>query len=130
MLILGADIPASKLAAKMHFTAEVYASGGILSITSSNQEFIVDYLDDTKKHAKVTLANDVDMVTDFEMEIAQENPFILASPCEIGNSEKGGFLGMHCVTASFLPNVPQPQAIDGDKCEIIFVLDRSGKEVF
>ncbi|VUZ46092.1 unnamed protein product, partial [Hymenolepis diminuta] len=122
----GANVPASKLAAKMDFTAEIYAAGGILSVTSAHHKFNVDYLDDTKSHAKVSLSNTVDLVNDFEMEIALENPHVLASPCEIGSSTKGGFLGMHCVTASFLPSITQAQASDGDKCEIIFVLDRSG----
>lgn len=124
---LGANVRASKLAAKMDFTAEIYATGGILSVTSAHHKFNVDYLDDAKSHAKVSLSNAVDLVNDFEMEIALENPHVLASPCEIGSSTKGGFLGMHCVTASFLPSITQAQASDGDKCEIIFVLDRSGK---
>nr|CDS32001.1 hypothetical transcript [Hymenolepis microstoma] len=122
----GANVPASKLAAKMNFVAEVYGDGGILSVTSAHHTFQVDYLDEAKSHAKVSLLAGVDVVNDFEMEIALEKPHLLASPCEIGSLAKGGFLGMHCIAASFLPNIAQSRASDGDKCEIIFVLDRSG----
>ncbi|KAM7540844.1 hypothetical protein Aperf_G00000031153 [Anoplocephala perfoliata] len=122
----GSDVPESKLAAKMKFTAEIYAAGGIFSVTSAHEKFTVDFLDPAKTHAKVSMQNDVDLVNDFELELALQNPHTLSSPCEIGNSSIGGFLGMHCVTASFLPNIPQSEANDGNKYEIIFVLDRSG----
>ena len=43
----------SKLAAKMSFAANVYADGGILSVTSAAQKFNVEFLDEAKKQAKV-----------------------------------------------------------------------------
>ncbi|VDO01884.1 unnamed protein product [Rodentolepis nana] len=123
----GANVPASKLAAKMNFVAEIYGAGGILSVTSPHHTFQVNYLNEEKSRAKVSLSDGVVVENDFEMEIAMDKPHILASPCEIGSVEKGGFLGMHCIAASFLPNIAQSRASDGDKCEIIFVLDRSGE---
>ena len=44
----------SKLAAKMSFTADIYADGGILSVTSAHQKFDVSFVDEAKKHAKVS----------------------------------------------------------------------------
>lgn len=111
----------------MKFSAEVYAAGGILSITSAHEIFNVDFLDDAKTYAKVSTMDDVNLENDFELELALQNYHVLSSPCEIGNSSMGGFLGMHCVAASFLPKVQQTGANDGYKYEIIFVLDRSGK---
>ncbi|VDD75944.1 unnamed protein product [Mesocestoides corti] len=116
----------SQLAAKMTFTADIYADGQILSVTSAHHRFLVDFEDNEKKRAKVSLDGEMDLSHDFELELAVENPYALWAPCELGQADKGGFLGMHCVTANFLPDIPQSKAPDGDKLEIIFVLDRSG----
>ncbi len=60
------------------------------------------------------------------MEIATENPYSPTTACELGKQADEGFLGMHCVAASFLSNIPQAASTDCDKLEIIFVIDRSG----
>ncbi len=75
---------------------------------------------------KVSLAGDFDFSHDLEMEIATEDPYSLAAACELGEKSGEGFLGMHCVAANFLPDIPLSTPTDGDKFEIIFVIDRSG----
>lgn len=69
----------------------------------------------------------MDLSHDLEVEVALQKPHVLCAPCELGCTSKGGFLGMHCITATFLPNIPHSRASDGDKREIIFVIDRSGE---
>ncbi|KAL5966196.1 von Willebrand factor A domain-containing protein 5A [Taenia solium] len=112
--------------AKMSFRADIHASGGIASVTSAHQKFQVKYVDETKEHAEVSVSDGLDLSHDFELEVALLKPHVLSAPCELGCTSKGGFLGMHCVTATFLPNIPHSQASDGDKRELIFVIDRSG----
>ncbi|VDK26977.1 unnamed protein product, partial [Taenia asiatica] len=112
--------------AKMSFRADIHASGGIASVTSAHQKFQVKYVDETKEHAEVSVADGLDLSHDVELEVALLKPHVLSAPCELGCASKGGFLGMHCVTATFLPNIPHSQASDGDKRELIFVIDRSG----
>ncbi len=72
------------------------------------------------------MSSKFDFSHDFEMEIATENPYSLTAACELGKQADEGFLGMHCVAANFLPNILQAASTDGDKLEIIFVIDRSG----
>ncbi|VDM36336.1 unnamed protein product [Hydatigera taeniaeformis] len=115
-----------RMAAKVSFTADVHADGGIASVTSAHNKFQVKYVDGRKEDAEVSVVGDVDLRHDFEVELAVRNLHVLCAPCELGCRRKGGFLGMHCITATFLPNIPRTQAGDGDKREIIFVIDRSG----
>lgn len=68
-----------------------------------------------------------DFSHDFEIELAYEDPHVLAAACEAGRNNAQGFLGMHCVAASFLPDIDQTAQSDGDKFEIIFLIDRSGR---
>ncbi|CDS35741.1 von Willebrand factor A domain containing protein [Echinococcus multilocularis] len=117
---------APHLSAKMSFVADICATGGVLSVTSAHQKFQVSFVDEAKEHAKITVPGNLDLSHDFELELALQNPHALCAPCELGCASKGGFLGMHCITAAFLPNISQSPASDGGKREIIFVIDRSG----
>lgn len=46
--------------------------------------------------------DDVILEKDFDLELVSQNHHVISSPFEIGIYSKDGFLGTHCVAASFM----------------------------
>ncbi|VDO09522.1 unnamed protein product [Rodentolepis nana] len=126
LLLIPRDISSSKSVVKIRFSAEIYSSKEILSVISKSHNLKVDFLDSNKKHARVSLPYDIDSVQDFGLEITTHNSHELVSVLEVGNGIKESFLSNHCIAASFLPSIPQLEINDGQKCEVILIIDCSG----
>lgn len=126
MYFSGSIAVSNKSVAKLSFTAEIYSLDERISVATETHNFQVDVMDSDKKHLKVTLPHEIEFTQDFKFDVITHLPNQLTSVCELGNGVKGTFMNKHSIMTSFTPFVPQPDCVNGQNYEFIFIVDCSG----